>query len=84
MWCANFSTGGYHPVEIGEKYKEGRYEVQKKLGWGHFSTVWLAWDSETESEVALKVSRYDSYVHLSRLTERSRQRGASLQGSLRV
>jgi len=36
-------TGGYHPVAIGEKYKE-RYTIEKKLGWGHFSTVWLASD----------------------------------------
>eukprot|EP00240_Pyramimonas_obovata_P006050 CAMPEP_0118925400 /NCGR_PEP_ID=MMETSP1169-20130426/3286_1 /TAXON_ID=36882 /ORGANISM="Pyramimonas obovata, Strain CCMP722" /LENGTH=338 /DNA_ID=CAMNT_0006866689 /DNA_START=172 /DNA_END=1185 /DNA_ORIENTATION=- len=56
-----YKKGGYHPVEIGEKYKEGRYEVQKKLGWGHFSTVWLAWDSETESEVALKVQKSASH-----------------------
>eukprot|EP00976_Prorocentrum_cordatum_P059494 1175520-Prorocentrum_minimum.AAC.5 len=58
-----YKKGGYHPVELGEKYKDGRYEVQKKLGWGHFSTVWLAWDSETESEVALKVSLCNTYVY---------------------
>eukprot|EP00242_Pyramimonas_sp_CCMP2087_P005649 CAMPEP_0198212268 /NCGR_PEP_ID=MMETSP1445-20131203/25620_1 /TAXON_ID=36898 /ORGANISM="Pyramimonas sp., Strain CCMP2087" /LENGTH=768 /DNA_ID=CAMNT_0043886677 /DNA_START=249 /DNA_END=2555 /DNA_ORIENTATION=- len=56
-----YKKGGYHPVEIGEKYKEDRYEVRTKLGWGHFSTVWLAWDGETESEVALKVQKSASH-----------------------
>ena len=32
--------GGYHPVKVGEVY-HARYRVAKKLGWGHFSTVWL-------------------------------------------
>ena len=36
-------TGGYHPVRLGDLYNS-RYSVIRKLGWGHFSTVWLAWD----------------------------------------
>ena len=32
-----------------------RYAVLRKLGWGHFSTVWLCWDSLTPAFVALKV-----------------------------
>jgi hypothetical protein len=39
-----FWAGGYHPVEVGDTYRNGRYLVLKKLGWGHFSTVWLCWD----------------------------------------
>lgn len=35
--------GGYHLVKIGDLFN-GRYHVIRKLGWGHFSTVWLAWD----------------------------------------
>lgn len=35
--------GGYYPVRIGELF-HGRYHVVRKLGWGHFSTVWLCWD----------------------------------------
>jgi hypothetical protein len=42
-------------VYVGEKYKDGRYTVDKKLGWGHFSTVWLAWDEHSDGFVALKV-----------------------------
>lgn len=37
-----YKPGGYHPVTVGEIYesKDRRYRVLKKLGWGHFSTVW--------------------------------------------
>jgi hypothetical protein len=40
----DYRKGGYHVVNVGEKFKAGRYVIQRKLGWGHFSTVWLAWD----------------------------------------
>lgn len=40
---SSYKKGGYHPVLIGEKYND-RYIIEKKLGWGHFSTVWLASD----------------------------------------
>lgn len=38
-----FFSGGYYPVKIGDLFN-GRYHVVRKLGWGHFSTVWLCWD----------------------------------------
>lgn len=41
----DYKRGGYHAVRIGDAFKNGRYVVQSKLGWGHFSTVWLAWDT---------------------------------------
>lgn len=37
------AIGGYHRVIIGDKFND-RYVVVEKLGWGHFSTVWLAKD----------------------------------------
>ena len=46
--------GGYHPVLVGEIYQE-RYCILRKVGWGHFSTVWLGWDLNTASFAALKV-----------------------------
>lgn len=49
-------AGGYHPVRMGERYKDGRYVVLRKLGWGHFSTVWLVRDAVAGREAALKVS----------------------------
>lgn len=50
----DYKRGGYHPVKIGEVFNK-RYTVMKKLGWGHFSTVWLARDTETKEYVALKI-----------------------------
>lgn len=46
---------------LGERYKDGRYLVRRKLGWGHFSTVWLAYDEEKREEVALKVQKSASH-----------------------
>jgi serine/threonine-protein kinase SRPK3 len=42
----DYVKGGYHPVKIGDEFSDGRYVVVRKLGWGHFSTVWLAKDSK--------------------------------------
>lgn len=49
-------AGGYHPVKVGELYNSGRYVVVRKLGWGHFSTVWLVRDTESGREGAMKVN----------------------------
>ena len=48
-------AGGYHPVKIDELYSNGRYVVVRKLGWGHFSTVWLVRDTVSGREGAMKV-----------------------------
>ncbi|KAJ0088547.1 hypothetical protein Patl1_32326 [Pistacia atlantica] len=53
----DYRRGGYHAVRIGDAFKNGRYVVQSKLGWGHFSTVWLAWDTQQFRYVALKVQK---------------------------
>jgi serine/threonine-protein kinase SRPK3 len=53
----DYCKGGYHPVQVGEQYKDGKYTVVRKLGWGHFSTVWLSKDNTTGKHVALKVVR---------------------------
>ncbi|OIT33375.1 PREDICTED: SRSF protein kinase 2-like [Nicotiana attenuata] len=53
----DYRRGGYHAVRIGDAFKGGRYIVQSKLGWGHFSTVWLAWDTLMSQFVALKVQK---------------------------
>lgn len=50
----DYCKGGYHPVKIGDIF-QGRYFVTRKLGWGHFSTVWLCWDITDRRFVALKV-----------------------------
>lgn len=58
---SGYRKGGYHPVCVGERY-HNRYTIEKKLGWGHFSTVWLASDSEVPDDhphklVALKIQK---------------------------
>lgn len=50
----DYCRGGYHPVKLGDLFLQ-RYHVIRKLGWGHFSTVWLSWDLEEKRYVALKI-----------------------------
>lgn len=52
----DYKVGGYHPVHVGEVFLN-RYIVIQKLGWGHFSTVWLAKDQKFDTYVALKVQK---------------------------
>ncbi|KAI3654641.1 hypothetical protein MP228_000021 [Amoeboaphelidium protococcarum] len=53
--AADYKHGGYHPVQLGDQYSNGQYAVLRKLGWGHFSTVWLCKDQKNVRYVALKV-----------------------------
>ena len=52
----DYKKGGYHPVYVGEVLN-GRYVILQKLGWGHFSTVWLARDVKYETYIAIKVQK---------------------------
>jgi len=52
----DYKLGGYHPVHIGEIFM-GRYLIIQKLGWGHFSTVWLCRDMKYDNFVAMKVQK---------------------------
>lgn len=53
--------GGYHRVRPGEKFKDGRYTVLHKLGWGHFSTVWMVRDEKDGGLGAMKVVKSASH-----------------------
>jgi serine/threonine-protein kinase SRPK3 len=53
----DYVPGGYHPCHIGETYKNEKYTLVRKLGWGHFSTVWLARDNDKQQHVAMKIVR---------------------------
>lgn len=67
--CENiddYGPDGYYAATIGEELKDGRYKILQKLGWGHFSTVWLAEDlrfghsdfpNANHQYVALKIQR---------------------------
>ncbi|RKP12820.1 SR protein kinase, partial [Piptocephalis cylindrospora] len=59
----------YHPVHVGDKFKEERYTILRKLGWGHFSTVWLAKDHMKNRHVALKVVKSASHYTETALDE---------------
>ena len=52
----DYKIGGYHPVHVGEILID-RYIIIQKLGWGHFSTVWLTKDLKYNSYVAVKVQK---------------------------
>ncbi|KAL6871495.1 hypothetical protein ACP4OV_014324 [Aristida adscensionis] len=52
-----YRKGGYHAVRPGDRFAAGRYVAQRKLGWGNFSTVWLAFDVQCEKYVALKIQK---------------------------
>ena len=52
----DYKPGGYHPIELGDLFVN-RYLVVQKLGWGHFSTVWLCKDTKYGTYVAMKVQR---------------------------
>lgn len=43
----SYRKGGYHAVRVGDQFAGGRFIAQRKLGWGQFSTVWLAYDTST-------------------------------------
>ncbi|KAJ4837930.1 hypothetical protein Tsubulata_022523 [Turnera subulata] len=53
----SYRKGGYHAVRIGDQFAGGRYIAQRKLGWGQFSTVWLAYDTQSSNYVALKIQK---------------------------
>lgn len=51
---SEYKRNGYHPVMKGEQYysselPQREYIILRKLGWGHFSTVWLAKSRYNES-----------------------------------
>lgn len=55
----DYVKGGYHPVFRGEVLN-GRYVILQKLGWGHFSTVWLSRDTKFNTYVAIKIQKSES------------------------
>ncbi|CAM9021199.1 unnamed protein product [Wickerhamomyces anomalus] len=64
----DYCYGGYHPVEINEVLNQN-YKIIRKLGWGHFSTVWLAYDQRNDNHVAIKIVRSQSHYTQAALDE---------------
>ncbi|CAI8495878.1 unnamed protein product [Hanseniaspora opuntiae] len=55
-----YVKGGYHPAKKNEYFYRRKYRLIQKLGWGHFSTVWLAKDltvayNDKNKYIALKI-----------------------------
>jgi len=64
----DYRRGGYHPVKIDDVFKT-RYKIIKKMGWGHFSTVWVALDIQTNKQVAMKIQKSASHYTEAALDE---------------
>ncbi|KAL2856787.1 kinase-like domain-containing protein [Aspergillus pseudodeflectus] len=50
----------FHPVHLHDTFQETRYSIIRKLGYGSFSTVWLARDNRLDRYVALKIGQAES------------------------
>lgn len=82
-----YKFGGYHPVSKGEVYfslnfPNREYIICRKLGWGQFSTVWLAkvrtvedFNSSQDSSLA---SNEDFYVALKFIKSNEHYREAAM------
>ncbi|KAL8748088.1 MAG: hypothetical protein Q9190_000116 [Brigantiaea leucoxantha] len=51
----SYRKGGFHPVKLDDELSGGRYRVVHKLGYGSFSTVWLAKDQVANKYVSIKI-----------------------------
>ncbi|KAF6830760.1 protein kinase [Colletotrichum musicola] len=54
-----YEPGGYHPVMV-DDLLGSRYRIVDKLGYGGYSTVWLAHDDRLARYVAIKVNVCDA------------------------
>lgn len=57
--------GGYHPLKVGDDLNNGRYRLVDKLGYGGYSTIWLARDLQMARYVAVKVITADASLNAS-------------------
>ncbi|EFQ97386.1 CMGC/SRPK protein kinase [Nannizzia gypsea CBS 118893] len=54
-----YKPGGYHPVLIGDVL-HSRYQVVHELGYGTYSTVWLAYDQQRAAYSVVKICTADA------------------------
>jgi serine/threonine protein kinase len=79
----DYAIGGYHPAIIGDTFHDGRYEVVHKLGFGGYSTVWLARDKHIQRYSSLKIlaaKQSSKSTEASILELLSRRHGSAHQG----
>lgn len=55
-----YQPGGYHPLHVGDELDGGHYRLVDKLGYGGYSTTWLARDLQKAQYVAVKVITADA------------------------
>ncbi|KAI2291992.1 hypothetical protein LOZ07_004841 [Ophidiomyces ophidiicola] len=55
-----YTPGGFHPTLIGDTFCGGRYTIVHKLGFGGYSTIWLARDRPNRRYVSLKILDADA------------------------
>lgn len=67
----DYKSKGYHPAYIGELYRNGKYQIVQKLGWGTFSTVWLIKNLADSRYYALKIQKSHATVLESAIDELS-------------
>ncbi|OJJ74180.1 hypothetical protein ASPBRDRAFT_52346 [Aspergillus brasiliensis CBS 101740] len=77
-----YRPGGYHPITIGDILHD-RYRIIDKLGFGGYSTVWLARDTHQERSVAVKVGIANSLPHETQIL-RALSAPASVPSSVRA
>ncbi|OQE13385.1 hypothetical protein PENFLA_c049G09239 [Penicillium flavigenum] len=58
----------YYPVKIGEVFKD-QYRVIAKLGYGAYSTVWLAWDQSQHTESSPVLNEINMLQRLKRFAD---------------
>ncbi|KAH6677273.1 kinase-like domain-containing protein [Halenospora varia] len=51
-----YRQGGFHPIRIGDSLHDNRFKIVYKLGFGGWSTVWLAFDNINQTYIALKIN----------------------------
>ena len=52
-----YEPGGYHPVMVND-LRHNRYRIVDKLGFGGYSTLWLAQDEREKGYVAVKIGKW--------------------------
>jgi len=52
----DYRPGGYHPAYMGEIFNT-THVLLEKIGWGHFSTVWLCKNIHSEAIYAMKIQK---------------------------